>query len=469
MRRSQTRILLWFALVTVTFAVPAFMSMHTGDDLGYMFADTVHHGGDGTRVTTLGQCIDTQAHHYVTTNGRFAVHVTVMALLNLMPLWLFRTLNAVMFGLLWLLTVRLSTPAGQKPGNTRCAVAWLLLWLCLPQPGLVLLTLVAYAVNYLWVTVAAAAFMLALKRGLTPWILCPAAFAVGTLHEGFSLPLCAAVLVSVVLTRRNIAVFVCLVAGTAVCVFAPGNMAHAAQGGGLGAAALYNKLTALGFDLLVSPAAWLGSAAIGWGIWRLGRKFFADNYFLLTVIGSALLLACVTFTSPRQLTFPFWCIALLVLRTAPALSGRALTVAAACTALLTAGTVTALKYPVYQRYSDFINSAGSTDAIVYPHGVRSVTAPRIPTVMQRALAPDPLLNIGLVSIGDKYTRNGLERLRPGHEPVKALLPAAPAVLVNTSRCCLKVTRCSNGMTLPNGPYEKFSYGGDDYIITADRR
>ena len=468
MRRPQTDILLWFALVTVTFAVPAFMSMHTGDDLGYMFADTVHHGGDGTRVTTLGQCIDTQAHHYVTTNGRFAVHVTVMALLNLVPLWVFRALNAVMFGLLWLLTVRIVTPAGQRPGNTVCAVAWLLLWLCLPQPGLVLLTLAAYAVNYLWVTVAVAAFMLALKRGLTPWMLCPAAFAVGTLHEGFSLPLCAAMLVATVLTRRNIPVFVCLVAGTAVCVFAPGNMAHAAQGGGLCAAALLNKLSALGFDMLISPAVWLGATATGWGIWRHGRKFFADNYFLLTATGTALLLACVTFTSPRQLTFPFWCIALLALRTMPVRGRLALTAAAACAAMLAVGTITALKYPVYQRYSDFMTSARSTDSIVFPHSVTEVTAPHIPVVVQRALAPDPLQNIGLVTIGDKYTRNGLERLRPGHEPVKALLPAAPEVLADTSRCCLSVTRCGNGMTLPGVPYEKFSYGGHDYIITAER-
>lgn len=468
------------AAVALSFAVPAWMSMHTGDDLGYMFADTTHHGGDGQRVHTLWQCLQTQWQHYHTTNGRAVVHTAVMILLNLVPLWLYRLLNVAVFGLTWLGTLQLCRTAGRRPTLATAAAAWAAMYIMLPQPGLVMMTLVAYAVNYLWVLCAAVWWLVCLQRcgNRRPWWLYVLTAAVGMLHEGCGLPLCAALSLLCLIHRgKGWGIALAMIAGTAVCAFAPGNAAHAAQGGGLAWDALAHKTGALGFDLLISPAAW--ALAVTVAVIAVKARYAGKSVrralvprdmdiLLITAAVTGLLIATLTFTTPRQLSFPFWCAATYVLRrAAPFLSGKSGKYLSAAFIALTVAVIafiTVLKIPVYQRYQSFMHNA-RTQTVIYPADSLPPQPLPLPAPLCRALAPDPLANTGLVAIGDRYTRQGLQRLY-GH-PVTALLPASPQWLIRSaqnadanrglSRCRVSTTRPPRGIA-----YEQFA-GADSCV------
>ncbi len=449
MPRKNKYEFLWLALIIATFFVLNCFSIHTGDDLGYMFADTTHHSGDGVRVTSLAQCFSTQCHHYVTTNGRFLVHVLVMALLNLVPISLYRLLNAFMFGVLWLLTCRLVAPS--KRSFSLYAVAWFLLLVAIPQPGLVLLTLVSYSVNYMWVGVAVVAFLLALQRKVSSkWFILYAAF-VGSLQESFSLPLCAALFLGAILKRVPIPVVCAFIVGTAVEVFAPGNMAHAAQGGGFSLAALSHKLTALGADLCYSIIAPAALAALVWLC--LQRKkailFLNENIILVTAIIAALLLAMLTFTSPRQLTAPTLFTIILLLKLLPDNKYLATASVVATVAVMTIMGI--YKYQIKSRYDSLIDCVRSGYTVVFPKGETPCSANNTFT---RAFIPDPLCNRGLVAIGDKYTKQGLSRLR-GEKSIKTILPYSPQHIANLSTNC-HITDCGDSLVVTTSSVAPFA-------------
>lgn len=457
LRWRNTRALwLWAAVIAVTFFAVDSLSLHTGDDLGYLFADSAHHAGDGPRVTTLVQCFTTQNSHYLTTNGRYLVHVMVMTLLNLVPLWVFRALNAFIFSLLWAGILRLIMPAGaDKTGASAkllYAAVWGALLILLPQPGLVLFTLVAYAINYLW-TACAIVWLLVALRGVSPALfgdtpasmppdklrtaaIMTACTVVGSLQESFSIPVAVALFLSSVMHRLPWRYTLAFIAGTAVVVFAPGNLAHAAQGGGMAAGALAHKAGALGRALMFS--------AIPFAFLTWSRR----NLPWIAAIAFALLFACFTFTSPRQLTCPTLLALVLLLgwlykalqrvrspRTIKYVTGGTIAVTAAFLVL-----VAIVRMPVYIRWQSLLDSMNKNTAIAWPQNngkccgiaATDLTTPKnsIKSTLLRAIAPDPLVNRGLVAIGDYYTIQGLSRLRQCTNPeapkLTGILPATPA-------------------------------------------
>ena len=433
-------LLIWLIAICAAFFALDCLSIHSGDDLGYMFADSAHHSADGPRVTSVRQCFTTQASHYCTTNGRFLVHVVVMLVLNFLPLWAFRILNALMFCLLWLLAVRLVNPDARRLTATR-ALTLMAMFCLFPPPGMVLPTLVAYAVNYLWVSVACLGLVLAIRRRVSPSVLLPVAFTVGTLHEGWSLPMCAALLVALLQRRIRWPLFLAFVAGTAVVVFAPGNFSHAGQGGGFALAAIARKASALGTDLLrtaIFPAA---VAALVWGAVRPRscRAFMAAHLPALAAIATAVAFAMLTFTSPRQLTCPIIITLLLVLKAIqPLLTPGACKWAIFGAIAVTAAFMTltgAAKWHVKARYDSLLASVNSGRPVASASYAMPAWIPADNSAFWRAVAPDPLSNRGLAAVGDRYTRQGLSRLRRYRNPdapkLRTILPYAPARIVAT--------------------------------------
>jgi hypothetical protein len=430
-----------------------------------MFTDTTHHNGDGVRVTTLAQCFTTQCHHYFTTNGRFAVHVVVMAMLNLVPLWAYRLLNAVMFGLLWLLACRFTAPA--KRSNTTYAVAWLLLLAAMPQPGLVMLTLVSYSVNYLWTGVAVLALLLALRRGKKSWWLAAYALFVGSLQESYSLPLCAALVVCSLCRRTPWRITIAFIIGTAIEVFAPGNLSHAAQGGGFTAAAIEAKLSALGKDLshsIITPAV---IATAMWAIVRRRQclKFCNDNLLLVTATAAALALACATFTSPRQLTAPTLFVIIMLLQRVSNI--KSLTYASTALVAVTIAVMGYYKAQIHHRCQTLLQSVSVGKTYAYPLGEATVTGN---SWFARAYIPDPLCNRGLVTVGDKYTKQGLSRLRGGAK-LTTILPMSPKRIAAQAQPGASmvggfhVTTSQKPLKLAP-PYECFRHAQTYYYITS---
>lgn len=416
-------ILIWFILIAAVFFAVDSLSVHTGDDLGYMFADSAHHKADGDRVTTLSQCFTTQCSHYLTTNGRFLVHVTVMALLNLVPLWLFRLLNALVFASLWLLSLRIARPSvSSPPSRPLAALTLLLLLTALPQPALLLFSLVSYAVNYLWVGLAITAFILTLRRQRAAWWIYPLAFLVGSLQESFSLPVCAGLFLASCMRRVNPWITLAFILGTAVEVFAPGNMAHAGQSGGFTLQAVVTRMSALGSDIFLTFVPYSLLAFIVFAAIRphRARAFFfenTENFVLSVAVLTSLCLACLTFTSLRQLTCPSLFLIFLVLKAvAPRLSGVTEKYVFVCSLALTAAFIVLLsvfRFHIRQKWDSLLRMAEKNVSVAYPADSLSMTSPLDlhGSFVWATVAPDPLASRGLVAPADRYTKKGLSRLR----------------------------------------------------------
>ena len=308
-------------LIAGTFFALDLQSVSTGDDLGYMFGDTTHHLGDGERIHTPADITRTLSLHYITTNGRFLVHWIAMFSLNIAGHTPFCIINSLIFLLTAVFFTRISGFTKQLSANTLLLGA-IALWLSVPEPGVNWLGLVCYATNYLWPACASLAIILLINsrsekgkgRGVLK-IVAGTVFALiaGSLQESFSLPLSGGLLVLWIVRRKSYTTRQKILTlaywlGTLVCVVAPGNLNHATQGGGFTADAILHKLNALYWAIWEQSPTIVPAICIAICLmvarFRAFGHFFKRNCLLVSTIIFALLLACVTFTSDRQLTLP---------------------------------------------------------------------------------------------------------------------------------------------------------------------
>ena len=322
MKRFNKKTIGWFLFAVVTFVLLGQYSISLGDDLGYMFADSALHKGDGDMITNLRDCITTQANHYFSTNGRFLVHTATHYFLAVAGMAKYNVANAIMFGLLFLLTVKFIIPQRQQRGWYVYVLSLFLLLTCVPAPGAVMLSLVAFAVNYMWTAVAYLAFLLMLKKsttkattfkqspGLYIWS-CVGAIVVGSLQESYALPMSATLFIMAMFNLKKINSFTWTLiggffAGCGICVFAPGNWCHAAQGGGFTFDSIMRKSEALFEAVSVSAIALLALLLLIFTVVnrKKMKQIVAENAFFLIAIVVSLLLAVFTFTSERQLFCP---------------------------------------------------------------------------------------------------------------------------------------------------------------------
>lgn len=316
-----------FIISVGSFYILDLQGIWMGDDLGYMFSDSSLHKGDGMIITSPLEILTTQASHWQNCNGRYLVHSIVQFMVCFVGKDIFCAMNALMFGLLVLLTCRLSLPNGWFSLGSGLAVA-IILWLCLPRPGVTMLSLVSYSVNYLWTAVIILFFMLLwraieehrIKRAGFLWACLFSVFA-AMWQESFSVPVSAALIVwwcvnAKKATGREISVIICFVAGTLLLVLAPGNFHHAMQGGGIAPQALLAKVTALGKDLMISPVSVLAVILIIWTCVKpeMCARFCGRNLTLFAAVLASVILASFTYTAIRQLFAPFLFCAILMIR-----------------------------------------------------------------------------------------------------------------------------------------------------------
>lgn len=448
--RRSAMIWIWFLSVVFSFWLLDGFSLTLGDDFGYMFADTRHHACDGARVETFADCIDTQANHYFTTNGRFAVHIIDMAMLNLVPDFIYRLLNALMFGLMWYLTMRLGF--GRRPAGVNAALTLLMLWLFLPDFGTILLSLHSFSINYMWTGVGILFLLSLTPEGITErwrrWLLYLFALLCGSLQESFSIPLSAAFILDTALswhssTARAKLLRTFFVAGTCICVFAPGNIHHFMQGGGFASASLSHKFLSFAGALPLTPlpllAALIGVAAIF--RWKSLRRFVKANRILLIAIITALGFASFTFTSTRQLFAPSLFAIVIICRMATrkehflkkhsiALTSISLTL---LIALMSGAWV--LRRDVWENQDSFLRrSIQEGGSIVYADASRAPynTHPLLWKILG-SYAPDPWERSRFSFPFDAYSRQGLSRLVFGADApyaIKAVLPYSPDYIID---------------------------------------
>ncbi len=343
MRKTHVNKAVWLCLALifmgVTFFVVDMQTVPVGDDLGYMFTDSAHHLGDGHRVRTLSDINWTLTSHYLTTNGRFIVHWLAMFFLNIAGKTWFCLSNTLVFLLTLFCFARLCIQRSRMTAG-KLVTLTLLVWIAVPFPGTTWLGLICYATNYLWTAAATLLILVfiedaasgetykgfsgALNYKVFSYTALSLLFIVfGSMQESFSLPMSAGLLSLWIKEGRTFGrircwATVCYWIGTAVCTFAPGNMGHAAQGGGFTVDAVINRIAALFSALLtecpvVIPVLVVFILLV---ILKPGdvKRFILQNILLLTALVTALILACLTFTAARQLTFPMLLTAILGVR-----------------------------------------------------------------------------------------------------------------------------------------------------------
>lgn len=160
-----------------------------------------------------------------TQSGRLGNFIA-MPFLYLMPKWIFGSITGIFVTVLILLSCRLTV---SRYGSI---VSWLLYaTIVFALPWYDYLPLVTYAVNYVWaataVTATALCFLNIDRYNKSATILsCILGFAAGWIHEGFGAPLCAGLVLAIVLnlrriTLRQILLFLCTVFGTCVTFLSP--------------------------------------------------------------------------------------------------------------------------------------------------------------------------------------------------------------------------------------------------------
>ncbi len=300
-------------LVAVAVALLTLQGVTVGDDLGYLFADAQLHAGGGGRVSTLKDVLDTQISHFLTFNGRIIVHSLTQIMLMDGMRWIYALLNGSFFALMWIGVCRLC--AASERISPRVAVCCLfLLWWLMPAPGVIWLSLVAFALNYLWPAVCAVWLLEGINRIFEGrcrrpvlWLLL--AFVCGTLQESFALPLLGGIGLSWLIkrNRRLLYIGIALLCGAAALLGAPGNYAHASAGGGFSPEVLLHKTLFMLRDLFRTPLPWLALLDISLAFKARTRRLLRPDrmeLLLLLSIGCALLLGVLSYTALHQLVAP---------------------------------------------------------------------------------------------------------------------------------------------------------------------
>lgn len=439
-----------FLLVISTFALLDHWSVSLGDDYGYMFTDSQNHNGDGHQVESLADCWNTQMSHYRTTNGRFLVHLLTQMFLCVTPSWVWRFCNALVFGLLWLFGCRLVSGKGEFSLLTG-TLMWSAIWILMPDPGLIMLSLVAFSTNYMWTGASTLAFLWIYLHGgkFKPWAFAGVlifSLLAGSMQESYSLPVCGALVLIPIFTRRmpqgqKLWLATAYIIGTLACICAPGNGSHLQTAGGLGLGNILYKAQCALRALIISPLTlWLVCMAYFLGQnWVRARKYLRDNRFLITILILGFLLDCVTYTSSRQLycvslvslvlilRLPVWRMALVRRYSAPL---------AVCIGILTLAVLAGawvLRRNTYTLYRESILTARTalkenpeqsafltTD--IYLHNYNS--NPRLWTLL-RTYDPDPWETTPFTLPYNTESKHALSRLYTGNTSrsrIGAVLP-----------------------------------------------
>ena len=229
-------------LVGVFYYMNAFEPLRC-DDLVYQFywlgerTSDLHEPIDlNNRIENFNEAFMSQVNHYYVMNGRFSVHFIVSCFCGFIGRSLFSIVNALVYVLFLIGCVRLLEFNYEM--NSTATIA--LLWLGLPIQYIFWYS-ISFAVNYLWTSTALLYYLIYFKSQISTnhcyskpqWIaLFFASFIVGTLHEGFSLPLSGSVFLYLLFHKQSLKVGALCMAlglwlGTAFVVFAPGTIGRA--------------------------------------------------------------------------------------------------------------------------------------------------------------------------------------------------------------------------------------------------
>lgn len=200
----------------------------TNDSVGYTYFSPVFDESSTQPIYTFGDVLHSQADHYMTTNGRFTVHVVVQSFCALLGKTAFAFANGAAWFLLIILALRFAPKGSAIKTWTASALLWII-FSPLPMDPV-------YQINYIWVSAAICGWILIFFSKISRtssfgviFMLCLYSLICGSLHEGFSIPVSLAIC-CVALTRKfrknfapcQYAMGVAFGIGTLIVTFAPG-------------------------------------------------------------------------------------------------------------------------------------------------------------------------------------------------------------------------------------------------------
>lgn len=250
-------IMISFAIVFFQFADSRFLE---GDGVEYGFVVPESTATNKyTPIDSVGDIISSQVTHYQVVNGRFLTHCVVQLFCGILGQDAYAFMNALMFLLLVILVSTYFDVTQDHPGRvlSTTLICFITFFPVRFDP--------AFQIGYLWVGVAVASFMIMFFKTRThkAWQIALAgvwAFVVGSLHEAFSIPFGAMLLVWLIqrrfkASRLQWVAGICFAAGMIVELAAPGNYVR------LGEFEKSPWLVRPLLELMFLPVAWICLAA----------------------------------------------------------------------------------------------------------------------------------------------------------------------------------------------------------------
>ncbi len=312
---------LFFIFIAVLFYLLYRYGLFISDD--YMYAYIF---GTETRISSLSDIFTSQCRHYMQFNGRFIVHCIVQLFCGILGMEWFHVFQTIMFVLFVALTTRLVCKTWQAP-IVWYAITATAIWFLIPRINLTLLGNISCGVNYLWVGVATAMFMLLYRRlahstnhslivkigaGLFG-LVC------GSLQESFSIPIAGALFIYYCFNFRKLRdaaawLVIGYWLGTIILIVAPANFVRLSKE--ISEDNTISRTIQLFSSCMLITAFLLAHLPVLSK--RFGRKFivgFVSDYWMhyTMILISILFTIFIAYTGRHQMFFAGWLIIILAI------------------------------------------------------------------------------------------------------------------------------------------------------------
>jgi len=299
---------IWLTIAVIYFFLDR-ESIFVCDDFRYAFVQF-----SGEPIKGWHDAIRSQMHAYIYDNGRFLVHTIVQYFAGVLGLGWLRLANQFFFMCLCFFLNRTLAIRNRDKGVLAAEIFVLLL--TIPLFGTAYLGNIAMSVNYLWTSALNLAFIYLVecqqiwKKGVNIYISVFLAFIVGAWQESFSIGMCVALFVYILINRKQlkrdtIMLIVAYWIGACFLIFAPSNFAREAGWNHENTSILTRLLQGVGSILVYAKTFNVLVVLLIWQFItnRAKAKLLIrkDIIFLAAAIINVLFIICVAFTGPHQL------------------------------------------------------------------------------------------------------------------------------------------------------------------------
>lgn len=189
------------------------------------------------RIENFSEAFESQINHYKVMNGRFIVHYLVQCFCGFIGKPIFNIVNTLIYFIFLIGCIRLLKICSYKGALTAIS----LLWLGIPIQHIFYYS-ISFSINYLWSSTSLIYFFILIDENrqahnmkiIKLISLFLFSLIVGSMHEGFSLPLSGILFLYILTHRKQVNASILIMSigiwlGTASIIFAPGTIGRGAN------------------------------------------------------------------------------------------------------------------------------------------------------------------------------------------------------------------------------------------------